>query len=204
MSTPLEAIKIREEFVELKDNLQMLSRQLNNAPDDKVTSSVITCIQNCIQQYIDNSLKCGLPLDQVKSEMKDLCDKEFAVPAPLCSWAMGQVQEMGQKMASQVKVSQSLALLKEIDQEPPLFCKDTIYHASLCCLAVTTCSSENVKDFFSRRNPQHNLTEVSFCQGNSSFKTYLIAMKESTIYVAFQSEPVLSRWMEKKESFENG
>lgn len=164
----------------------------------------MTCIKDSIQRFIDNSLDSRVPLDQVKSEMKDLCDKEFAVPHALCSWAMGQVEEMGQKMASQLEVSQPLALLKEIDQEPPLFCKDTIYHAGLCCLAVTTCNSENVANFFSHKNPQHNFKEVSFCQGNSSFKTYLITMKENTIYVAFQGEPALTKWIEESDSFEDG
>ena len=188
----------------LKEELQTLSRKLDNAPDKTVTSSAIICIKDSIQQYVENSLKCGLPLDQVKSEMKDLCDKEFAVPTALCTWAKGQVEEMGQKMANQLEVSQQLALVKEIDREPPLFCKDTIHHASLCCLAVTTCSSENIENFFSRKNPQHNLKEVSFCQGNSSFKKYLIAMKENTIYVAFQGEPALSKWTEESDSFEDG
>lgn len=199
-----ETPSVRDEFIKLKEELQTLSRTLDNASDKGVASSAITCIKDSIQRYIDNSLKCGVSLEEVKSEMKDLCDKEFAVPDALCSWAMALVEEMGQKMASQLKVPQPLALVKEIDQEPPLFCKDTIHHASLCCLAVTSCSSDSVENFFSRKNPQHNLKEVSFCQGNCSFKTYLIATKENTIYVAFQGEPFLSRWMRESDSFEDG
>ena len=46
----------------------------------------------------------------------------------------------------------------------PLFSKDTIYHASVCCQAVSTCDAGDYQKFFNDKElvPGHSFKAVSF------------------------------------------
>ena len=45
---------------------------------------------------------------------------------------------------------------------------------------------------------------MSIPQDNENVDGYLIAKKENTVYVAFQSDPTLSLWLKKHASFDDG
>jgi hypothetical protein len=92
---------------------------------------------------------------------------------------------------------------EESEVEKPLFCEDTVYHASLCCVAVNSRDSTNYKSFFEKDYP-HCFEEVSMSICRDRVDRYLIARKEKTYFIAFQSELSFSKWPELFSSFEQG
>ena len=87
----------------------------------------------------------------------------------------------------------------------PLFCKDTIYHASVCCQAVSTYSAGDYQKYFKNRElvPGHTFKAVSFSRSKN--ENFLIALKgESTYYFAFKGRLSLSDWAEDYKSFNEG
>ena len=201
----LAATTVREqEYEEVKRRLVVLSETMNKVRNEKVESSALTCIQDAILEHIKARFSHGIPSKDVKAEINKLCNEEFAVPTSLWNWAIAQVEEVTQKMADDSKKLQPLAQPKECEEDAPLFNKDVVHHASLCCLAASTCRSVEFDTFFSHNNPQHDLTEASFSQSNGDLKTYLIATNKNTMYVAFKSESDLSKWTADYDSFEDG
>ena len=91
--------------------------------------------------------------------------------------------------------------------EEPLFSKDTLYHASLCCLTVHNCDTSNYHDFLRTKHPHNEFSEASLSrqkQGELNVDRYLIARQGKTYYVAFKGEPNLEVWKTKFKSFEEG
>ena len=87
----------------------------------------------------------------------------------------------------------------------PLFCKDTVYHASVCCQAVSTCNAGDYQKFFKNRElvPGHAFKAVSFSRSKN--ESFLIALKgESTYYFAFKGRLSLSDWAKDYKSFNEG
>ena len=193
----------RDEYHKLKCEVEVLKKRLDSASSREVKESAVTLIKDQLQQFIESSLKAGLDDEKVKSEIKNLCQREFAVPTILWEWVNEEFEEKYQK---HVKQSQSnanaCARLSSQDQDPSLFCKDTVYHASLCCEAVSSCvRSSDIDTFFQRKNPRHNMKAISLSK-DDNVKTYLIAKQGNTIYVAFKSEALLAKW--KETGFDEG
>ena len=86
----------------------------------------------------------------------------------------------------------------------PLICQDTVYHASLCNLAVCTRNSATYKKFFESDYPLHTIEAASISIPRENVDKYLIARQGSIYYVAFQSEPLLSEWSKHFHSFNEG
>ena len=87
----------------------------------------------------------------------------------------------------------------------PLFCKDTVYHAGICSLAVTSSTAGDYQKFFKDREkvPGHTFQEISISRSKQD--RYLIARQgDSTYYFAFQSEPRLLEWPKQFKSFYEG
>lgn len=181
------------------ETLQKLSRR----PDPP--TNIEGTIQKSIRFYIDTSLEEGVSVNSLKQDLTQLYNKEMLISRDMYCLA---TTELKKAHCSQSTVSNTMAVatVKKPKQPPSLFSPNTLYHASLCCHAVSTCRDEaSVHRFFSE-GQQHKLGQVSICQENSSEKLdrYLIARNGDTIYVAFRSEAKLSKWLEKYNTFENG
>ena len=93
-------------------------------------------------------------------------------------------------------------------QTHTLFSKDTVYHAGICSLAVNDvkeCDPGNYQKFFQKNPliPGHDFQEVSISKSKKD--RYLIARQgESTVYIAFQSEPCIQQWPKLFRSFSEG
>ena len=97
--------------------------------------------------------------------------------------------------------SSSTMLFREEKLAKP-FSKSLFYHASLCSLAVNRCSVDNLQEIF-KDQKFHSLKEVSL--SHSLHKRYLVASEgDSTYYIAFQSEPDVTRWAREYKSFNEG
>ena len=88
----------------------------------------------------------------------------------------------------------------------PLFCKDTVYHASICSQAVSTCTAGDYQKFFKNKElvPGHAFKAVSFSRSRNE-ESFLIAQKdESIFYFAFKGRLSLSDWAKDYNSFNEG
>ena len=116
-------------------------------------------------------------------------------------WAIAELVSLEKESSDQSSPDQ-----EGEEKLPPLFCEATVHHACLCSLAAATCTAGDHKDFFNNKFPEHSLEEASLSrsQDREDVDRYLIAKQGKVYYVAFQSEPLLSDWMKKFSSFEEG
>lgn len=112
------------------------------------------------------------------------------------------------KMVSSDKQPDEPSSLEQEVQEKlsPLFCEDTVHHACLCSLAASTCTAADYRELFNKKFPEHSLEEASLSRSENKEEVdrYLIARQGKVYYVAFKSKPLLSDWMRKFSSFEEG
>ncbi len=157
-------------------------------------------IQCTIRGFIESALKSE-SLSLVRDQMGYLCHKSFDVPTQLRDWAMEEVD----KVATSMKKEEPKPCPTPTIEEKPLLSKDSFYHASVCCHIVSTCNTATFKKALG--GTRHNFDEVSMSisQDHENVDRYLIAKHGNTVYMAFQSEPTLSKWMEcNYGSFSNG
>ena len=127
--------------------------------------------------------------------------KDLLVDNQIYEWAVNEL------VSSDKQPDEPPPLEQEAEEKlPPLFCEDIVHHACLCSLAASTCTAADYRDFFNKKFPEHSLEEASLSrsQDREDVDRYLIARQGKVYYVAFQSEPLLSDWMKKFSSFEEG
>lgn len=188
---------MRSLAVELKGQLELLSkvRKLNQQP---AAETKVTLMKETVQEFIETSLRAGASESEVKKVLIELYSSDLLLSEDIYEWALSEVSTTAQAVCLQQTSNPSEKL-------PPLFCKETLYHASLCCYAVSTCDANTYQKFFNEDFPKHNLEEVSLSRSRDREQVdrYLIARHDKTYYVAFQSEPLLAQWL-KFTSFQEG
>ena len=192
-----------DEYQKLKFELQPLNMALTSASDENVGRSAVNVIKDRVRQYMDKALQSGITLNKIENGLKCLCD-QVIIPTILWPWVQ---QEIAEAKENASKESSAMPLMPTVIKPPtpesPLFCKDTLYHASLCCVAVSEKNRANIHTFFQSKYPQHNFTEVSFSQSSEKIAPYLIAMEEDILYVAFQGRQFINQWVD-DASFDEG
>ena len=162
-----------------------------------------------VDEFLSQSQQSGALLKDVQITLHELHQKKYLISESVLRWAIQKASELFSAQDDLIHASvpdmpfpQSPAEVTE-----PLFCKDTVYHAGLCCEAVTTCTAGDYQKFF-KNVPGHSFNAVSFSrprQDGSLCEHYLIATQgESKYYIAFQSEPNLTEWPKKCTSFTQG
>lgn len=162
--------------------------------------SVYNTIQGTIHKFIEGAMKSE-SIVSIREQLWHLCHKTFDIPTQLRDWAMEEVD----KVAESMKKEEPKLCSFPTEKEEPLLSKDSLYHASVCCHIVSTCTTANFKKVLC--GTRHSLDEVSMSisQDHENVDRYLIAKQGNTVYMAFQSEPTISRWMEcNYGSFSNG
>ncbi len=187
--------------VKLKQQLEALKIFEGNRKSS--TDYKMGLLQEAVQDFIENSSRSGASRKTIEADLRDLYSRDLLVSSELYQWALGEVE-------SSVPTTNVAANIPASTDETecsvtPLFCKDTLYHASLCCYAVSTRDAATYQGFFSKDYPTHLLEEISLSRSDrEDVDRYLIARQGSTYYVAFQSEPQLSKWPELFTSFQEG
>lgn len=192
-----------EDFEKLKRQLEALKLTLDSASNSKIELATIDCFKDAIQQYIERGLRANNETCYVKNDIERLCRVYLVIPTALWGWSMQEVGKAAEKLASE-RSCVPKPLVKKVTPPPSLFSKDTLYHACLCCEAISS-STNNSLSFFQCKRPQHSLTEVSFSQSRDGAITpYLIARQRDVIYVTFRSNLCVSEWIKSASSFEEG
>ena len=166
--------------------------------------NMLGCIRSVISNYIDNAFHSRVPEAIINQHIYSLCHQEMLVPIDLTSWAVQQVDAV-YKMPTAPQV---VGLCPDIPSPPKkcpsLFSDEILYHAIICCNAITTCERTTCRQYFESLKIGHLLTEASMTVTANAHQ-YLIARQrdQKLIYVAFNSEPKISKWSQKC-TFEEG
>ena len=185
--------------------LEVYKRAL--AKEGAPEQALCTCIEESIRQYVETMLEAGETVDFLQNQMSLLYCKHLVVPSNLLEWTSRVVEAVNSERSQDIAVAVAPQSHEELTPpKPPLFNNDTVYHASICCHAVSTCHAGNFKNFFDHMVRGHRLEEVSMSvsQDKENVDRYLIAKQQNTIYIAFQSEATISHWMDKYSSFDDG
>ena len=148
--------------------------------------------------------------EEIKALLHDLWQVKCLVTKSVYHWALQQLLEVFQEEKDLASDSNAHNLLSPTETCEPLFSKDTIYHASICCHALTRCNAGDYQKFFNDKElvPGHSFQAVSISRptpDSNQHERYLIARQgESKYYIAFESQPHLSQWREKYQSFVEG
>ena len=182
-------------FLRLKETLEPIQRFQGKA---EVVQKA------ALEEYILTSLHLTVPLQNVQAQLQKLYQEESLISQDQCK----QAQEMAAKVYAQsAEKCREIVVSKDksSSSSDPLFCKDTVYHASICSLAVTSCTAGDYQKLFKDREkvPGHTFQEISISRSKQD--RYLIARQDdSTYYFAFQSEPTLMEWPKQFKSFYEG
>ena len=196
---------LSNEFQQLKEDLAFYNRQLSREIGD--CDKILELVKSSIQAAIENALKTGEELDSVKRQMNSLCYITVSVPTRLGDWAVQEVNNVHERLSLQCDTGNASEPLihesKELERSS-LFSVETLYHSSVCCLAVNKCSASNFRDTLNVSG--HHLQAASMTVSKESpTDRSLIAFQGNVMYVAFQSEPTIPHWLQSSySSFEEG
>ena len=166
-----------------------------------------------VESFIKTSVESGVTKIDLYRKLHLLCYETFTIPPRLCDWVLETLEKNTATKpkppvseASSSQVAKREAVPEPLPPLPTPELKDLIYNSSLCCQAVSSCTIANYKKFFSEKNSRHKFEEISMSisEDREEVDRYLIATQGQTIYVAFQSEPTIQKWMEDFSSFSEG
>ena len=183
----------REE--ELKELIKTLQKFENEAKD--------AIIVEAVGKYASDCLKCGTRVDHVTDRVQRLCRADL-LSERLYQPALQDAIDLHAKLQPALTEA-AVASKPTTSKLQPLFNKDTVYHAGICSLAVCTRDAGNYQQFFEDKEmvPGHTLTGVSLSRSKQD--RYLFARQgDSTVYLGFQSEPLLLEWSKQFKSFGEG
>ena len=192
-------------LVKLKLTLEGLKN--SECDHEAERKSIEEALKIAIRNFISKSQKSGSSLDHVKAHLLQLHKEECLITDPsLFNWAEQYTADLYKQSLQEDELS-SLNVPSSPNKKSPLFSKEVVYHASLCCRAVTTCDAGNYQKFFKDRTkvPGHSFSYVSISRSKQD--RFLIASKEgeeSIYYFAFQGELSLEQWPKRFRSFKDG
>ena len=169
---------------------------------DVESSGKATVIQDVIKKFVVSSIQSGMSLEHLRDQLQKLHKEELLISEDMLKSAQHLAREEHVKRVPSV-AKQSTESTQSATQ--PLFCKDTIFHASTCSHVVSTCDAGDYQKFFKKKElvPGHSFRAVSLSRSKQN--TFLIAQTgESTYYFAFKGEPNLLQWTKQFKSFNEG
>ncbi len=191
------------ELEKLKKKLEVYMD--DRSKTDQTKSAANELIKSALKQYIESLVQSDMPNETLKEHILMLCQEEAGlIPADLHKWIFEQIDslQLSSKLQRTLTLKSSPNIPAQRRKPVKLFCKDTIYHAGLCCHAVTTCSSNTIFKFLSIHT--HSFMESSLSLEDTGMDQYLIAKQGDTLYVAFQSLMSINLWIQKYKSFAAG
>ena len=141
------------------------------------------------EKYVSSSFASGTSVEYLEGQLQELCKDDLIS------------EELLQQSRSELHPSTSTAEAT-VESIEPLFNKDTVYHAGICSLTVSTRDSGNYQQLFKDKEmvPGHSFTELSLSRSG-----YLIARQnDCTVYLSFKSQPLLLEWSKQFKSFSEG
>ena len=160
-----------------------------------------------IAECLTKSEQLKVSMEDVRKKLHVLHQKKYLIAKPVYEWALKKIEE--DFTGKSLPLFESNETSTDDCPAEPLFSKDTVYHASICCQALASCNAGDYQMFFKDREkvPGHSFEAVSISRPSpgQQHERYLIAKQgESKYYIAFESQPDLSPWQKKYRSFIEG
>ena len=174
----------------VKDTLKVLQKDVESSEEK------IKVVQGVVDKFITDSLQSGQSLESVQEQLKILHKEELLITEDMYKKAEDLAIETHTQLSSADSVA-AVMPAPTVKTSELLFSKDTVYHAGICSLAVTTCDAGNYQSFFKKEDlvPGHSFRAVSISRSKQD--RYLVAKQnDSTYYFAFQSQPKLLEWQQ--------
>lgn len=174
----------------VKDTLKVLQKDVESSEEK------IKVVQGVVDKFITDSFQSGQGLESVQRQLQILHKEELLITEDMFKKA----EELAIETHTQLSSGDSSAAVMpgpSVKTSEPLFSKDTVYHAGICSLVVTTCDAGNYQSFFKKKHlvPGHSFRAVSISRSKQD--CYLVAEQDySTYYFAFQSQPNLLEWQQ--------
>ena len=140
--------------------------------------SVITLIKSRIENHIKTSLEDRIAYDEVSKQIHDFMTNAL-IPADIFEWCEEMLKEC--KKVTECSENAAVGPKTPPDDVSPLFCKEVVYHASICCNAICNLSKDKTLSMFSGQG--HTFTHISV----SSNRLLLIAQKDDVMYFCFSN-----------------
>ena len=163
--------------------------------------SKTAAIKDFVIDYTSTSIQSGQNVDEVKEQLHKLHKEELLFSEDVLEKAQTLAEEEHSKLTEVASVKPAPAKLLARE---PLFSKDTVYHADICCRVLATGDAGNYQSLFKKlpNGQGHSFKAVSMSR--SKTERLLIAEQgESVFYFAFESRPQFSDWKDYK-SFDEG
>ena len=191
----VSAVKSRH-LIQLKSRLETL-QSIRCAEEESRNDMKKAAIEECVTQ----SLQVGVSEKEMQEELQKL-HADFLIPKTIYKWAQQIVTEV---YAESLVFDENSDAQLQKEAHDVLFCKDTVYHAGICNLALNTCDAGNYQKLFKDKQkvPGHSFQALSISRSKQN--RYLIATQgNSTHYFAFESLPHFSQWPQQYKSFGHG
>ena len=140
-----------------------------------------------IENHIHKSLEDGTDCEVVRRQLNDLIMNAL-IPVDINSWCFEKLEEIQKSLEPPSEVSPFEDTDEPACDLPPLFSKDTVFHASLCLSIVSSAvehpnlSAADLKRQFDKHG--HNFDEISLSVVDKNSKKSLIAKQGNIYYVA--------------------
>lgn len=185
---------------EMNSQLQYLMNVPSSGESRDESKKVL--VKGVIEDFIKKCTHSTISKEEIEKGLTSVYGSELLLSKEVYEWALETIAALPEMTGKSSPGSPE----EDIDVEKPLFCENTVYHASLCCVAVSTRDTSNYKEFFNRDFPNHQFEEasMSISRDKPNVDRYLIARMGRTYFIAFQSEPNFSQWPQLFVSIEHG
>ena len=183
----------------LLERLRGVLLPMRQFPDTECKTATI---KEFVLDFVSTSIKSDQSYDGVESILHTLHKEELLFSEEV----LKEASTVAEKEYTQREAAAKSSGIKSFKTQPkePLFSKDTIYHADLCCRILAKGDAGDYQSLFKKlpNGQGHSFRAVSMSR--SKTERLLIAEQgNSLIYFAFESRPQLSEWKNYK-SFDEG
>ena len=163
---------------QLAVTLQVYSSDLNKSGFDNVAT--LNNIKSHIKSHIRKKLEEGLSKETITKQLNDLTMNAL-IPMDINDWCYDKLDEIAKELNHSSCIDEPITLdddnIATTEPLPPLFSKDTVYHASLCALFV----SQSQLDLSMYGHSFDQISLSVSCQNK-----LLIANQGNIVYTSFQ------------------
>ena len=171
---------------------------IRSTPD---TPSKPEHIKECVLSITSTSIQSGEDLNDLKQQLHKLHKEDLLFSEDVLEKALALAEEEHSKRAEVASVKPAPAKLLARE---PLFSKDTVYHADICCRVLATGDAGNYQSLFKKLpNGQGHLFKAVSMSRSKTERLLIAEQGESVFYFAFESRPKISDWKDYK-SFDEG
>ena len=185
--------KLRRRLFDLRNNEDEYLYDSEEERIQKTKRAISIFVKSAIEkQYCSTSF--------VEKKLKELYQDCLIHTKEVLEFGISEVEKFRCSKRIQPSTSPSSAA-EQPNKYSSLFCKENVYHACLCCKAISTCSHKNIKEFFMDKlqSNDHKLEEVSMSLSGH----YLIAKSQNTLIFAFSGEKSFMSWFERCENYQD-